>query len=136
MRESVKQWKEAKSKEVSATVANEFNLFADECELADQSQSVGEREEDIVIESDSAPVKNSEITSTPTEESIDEVAPAEPIQSFTDEENRGVALEKKRAETQKLLDEISMLIQTAADTKLDETIRELKSIRDALNANC
>lgn len=136
VRESVKQWKEARSKEVSAKVANEFNLFADEFELADQSQSVGEREEDIVIESDSALIRNAELTSTPTEESVDEVAPAESMQSFTDEANRGVALEKKRAETQKLLDEISMLIQTAADTKLDETIRELKSIRDVLNASC
>lgn len=125
VRESVKQWKEAKSKEGSATVNNEFNLFADECELADQSQSVGK--------SDSAPIQNAEMTSTPTEESVDEVASAEPIKSFTDEENRCVALEKKRAETQKLLDEISMLIQTAADTKLDETIRELKSICDALS---
>ena len=125
VRESVKQWKEAKSKEVSATVANEFNLFADECELADQSQSVSE--------SDSVPIQNAEMTSTPTEESVDEVAPAEPIKSFTDEENLRVELEKKRAETQKLLDEISMLIQTAADTKLDETIRELKSICDALS---
>lgn len=136
VRASVKQWKEAKNKEVSATVANEFNLFADEFELADQSQSVGESEEDIVIESDSAPIQNFEITSTPTEESVDEVALAEPIQSFTDEENRGVALEKKRVETRKLLDEISMLIQTAADTKLDETIRVLKAIYTVLKSSC
>ena len=71
----------------------------------------------------------------PTEESKDEVASDAPIQSFADEENRRVELEKKRAETQKLLDEISMLIQTAADIKLEETIRELKSIRDGLNAS-
>ena len=70
---------------------------------------------------------------TSTKESEDEVALAEPVQSFTEEESLRVELEKKRAETQKLPDEISMLIQTAADTKLDETIRELKSIRDALN---
>ena len=132
VQQAVKQWKEAKNKEVSATVANEFNLFADEFELADQNQSVGESEEDIVIESDFAPIQNAELTSTPTEENVDEFAPAEPIQSFTDEENLGVELEKKRVEMQKLLDEISMLIQTVADTKLDETIRELKSIRDAL----
>ena len=132
VQQAVKQWKEAKSKEVSVTVANEFNLFADEYELADQSQSVGESKEDIVIESDSAPIQNAELNLTPTEESVDEVVFDDPIQSLTDEENRGVALEKKHVETQKLLDEISMLIQTAADTKLDETIRELKSIRDAL----
>ena len=112
VRESVKQWKEAKSKEVSVTVNNEFNLFTDEFELADQSQSVGK--------SDSAPIQNPELNLTPTEESVDELTPAEPIKSFTDEENLRVELEKKRAETQKLLDEISMLIQTAADTKLDE----------------
>ena len=135
VRESVKQWKEAKSKEVSATVANEFNLFADEYELSDWSQSVGESEEDTVIESESTPAQNSDLTLPPTEErddSIDEIASNDPIQSFTDEENFGGELEKKRAETQKLLDEISMLIQIVADTKLDETIRELKSIRDAL----
>lgn len=135
VQQAVKQWKEAKSKEVSATVANEFNLFSDEYELADQNQSVGESEEDIVIESESTPTQNSDLTLPPTEErddSIDEIASNDPIQSFTDEENLGVKFEKKRAETQKLLDEISMLIQTAADTKLDEIIRELKTIRDAL----
>ena len=95
VQQAVKQWKEAKSKEVSETVANEFNLFTGEDEVVEQSQK-----------------------------------------SFTDEENRGVELEKKRAETQKLLDEISMMIQTAADKKLEETIRELKSIRDVLNARC
>ena len=120
VQQAVKQWKEAKNKEVSATVANEFNLFADERELADQSQS-GKMNTCSHLN-----------TSTPIEESEYESAPDELIQSFTDEENLGVELENKRAETQKLLDEISMLIQTAADTKLNETIRELKSIRDAL----
>ena len=126
----------AKGKEVSGTVANEFNLFADERELADRSQRVGESEEDIVIENDSTPIQNAELNLPPTEESDeseDEFASDAPIQSFTDEENLRVELEKKRAKTQKLLDEISMLIQTVADTKLEETIRELKSIRDALN---
>ena len=90
-------------------------------------------------ESESTPIQNADSTSTPTEESdesVDEVAPAKLIQSFTDEENLCVDLEKKYVETQKLLDEISILIQTAADTKLDETIRALKSIRDSLNASC
>ena len=135
VRESVKQWKEAKSKEVSVIEANELSLFAGEDEVVEQSQRVGESEEDTVIESNSAPIQNTELTSTPTEESEDAIAPAEPIQSFNDEENFRTELEKKRAETQKLLDEISMLIQTAAATKLEETIRELKSIRDVLNAN-
>lgn len=106
VQETVKQWKEAKSKEVSETVSNEFNLFADEFELADQSQSG---------KTNTCSHLN---TSTPTEESVDEVTPAEPIQSFTDEENLRVESEKKRAESQRLLDEISMLIQSAADTKL------------------
>ena len=118
VRESVKQWKEAKSKEVSVIEANELSLFAGEDEVVEQSQRVGESEEDTVIESNSAPIQNTELTSTPTEESEDAIAPAEPIQSFNDEENFRTELEKKRAETQKLLDEISMLIQTAADTKL------------------
>ena len=135
VQESFKQWKEAKSKEVSETVSNEFNLFADEYEVADQSQRVDESEENIVIESESTPTQNFELTSLPTEQREDEVAPAEPIQSFADEENRRVELEKKRAETQKLLDEISMLIQTATDTKLEETIIELKSIRAVLNTS-
>ena len=135
VQESFKQWKEAKSKEVSETVSNEFNLFADEYEVADRSQSVDKSEENIVIESESTPTQNLELTSPPTEQREDEVAPAEPIQSFADEENRRVELEKKRAETQKLLDEISMLIQTATDTKLEETIIELKSIRAVLNTS-
>lgn len=118
VQESVKQWKEAKSKEVSETVSNEFNLFADEYEVVEQSQRVGESEEDIVIESNSVTIQNTELNLPPTEESEDAIAPAEPIQSFTDGENLRVELEKKRVETQKLLDEISMLIQTAADTKL------------------
>lgn len=62
--------------------------------------------------------------------------PQNQLQFFTDEENLCVDLENKRAETQKLLDEISILIQTVADTEIDETIRELQSIRDALNARC
>lgn len=136
VQEYVKQWKEAKSKEVSETVSNEFNLFADEYEVADRSQSVDESEENIVIESESTPTQNPELTSPPTEQREDEVAPADPIQSFIDEENLRVELEKKRAETQKLLDEISMLVQTAAATKLDETIRELKTIRAVLDASC
>ena len=136
VQESVKQWKEAKSKEVSETVAKEFNLFADEYEVADQSQRVDESEENIVIENSSAPIQNSELTSPLTEQREDEVAPADPIQSFTDEENLGVELEKKRAETKKLLDKISILIQTAADTKLDETIRGLKVIHTVLSSSC
>lgn len=60
--------------------------------------------------------------------------PQNQLQFFTDEENLCVDLENKRAETQKLLDEISILIQTVVDTEIDETIRELQSIRDALNA--
>ena len=136
VQESVKQWKEAKSKELSETVAKEFNLFADEYEVADQSQRVDESEENIVIENSSAPIQNSELTSPLTEQREDEVAPADPIQSFTDEENLGVELEKKRAETKKLLDKISILIQTAADTKLDETIRGLKVIHTVLSSSC
>ena len=58
------------------------------------------------------------------------------IEIETSEKDFGVDLKMKRVETQKLLDEISVLIQTADDTKLDETIRELKSIRDVLNASC
>ena len=136
VQKAVKQWKEAKSKEVSETVSNEFNLFTGEDEVADWSQSVDESEGNIVIENESTLIQNAELNLPPTEESDeseDEIASDAPIQSFIDEENLRVELKKKRAETQKLLDEISMLIQTAAATKLDETIRELKSIRDALN---
>lgn len=136
VQQAVKKWKEAKSKEVSETVSNEFNLFTGEDEVADWSQSVDESEKNIVIESESTPTQNLELTSPPTEQREDEVAPADPIQSFIDEENLRVELEKKRAETQKLLDEISMLVQTAATTKLDETIRELKTIRAVLDASC
>ena len=48
--------------------------------------------------------------------------PQSQLQSFTDEERLCVDLENKRAETQKLPDEISILIQTVADTEIDETI--------------
>lgn len=84
------------------------------------------------------PIQNSESNLTPTEDSDEsvDVVSDESIQSFADEENLRVELEKKRAETQKLLDEISTLIQTVADTKLDETIRALKAIRDSLNTSC
>lgn len=109
-----------------------------EDEVAEQIQSVGESEEDIIIESESMPIQNSESNLTPTEDSDEsvDVVSDESIQSFADEENLRVELEKKRAETQKLLDEISTLIQTVADTKLDETIRVLKAIRDSLNTSC
>ena len=60
---AVKQWKEGKSKEVSETVSNEVNLFADEYEVADQNQRVGESEEDIVIENESMPIQNSKYES-------------------------------------------------------------------------
>ena len=138
VQQAVKQWKETKSKEVSATEDNELSLFAVEDEVAEQIQSVGESEEDIIIESESMPIQNSESNLTPTEDSDEsvDVVSDESIQSFADEENLRVELEKKRAETQKLLDEISTLIQTVADTKLDESIRELKSIRDGLNTSC
>ena len=106
VQQAVKQWKETKSKEVSATEDNELSLFAVEDEVAEQIQSVGESEEDIIIESESMPIKNSESNLTPTEDSDEsvDVVSDESIQSFADEENRRVELEKKRAETQKLLD--------------------------------
>ena len=147
VQESVKQWKKDKKKK-SSPPFEEINLFPEAEETVSQSVAVsqidasGEYEPNSNFDS-----LDSELNSTPTEESVDENASDELGQTQNDklgvlqeetlvvnsEENSDDDLNAMRDEMQKLLAEISERIQRATKPELADTIQLLKSVRALLN---
>ena len=139
---AVKQWKRAKEKK-SSPPFDEINLFPEAEETV--SQSVDEYKPNPNFDS-----SDSELNSTPTEESdesvddtADELAQTQNDKfNFLQEETLTVNSYKKisdddltamRDEMQQLLAEISERIQRATKPELDDTIQLLKSVRALLN---
>lgn len=142
VQESVKQWKNDKKKKSSSSF-DEINLFPEAEETV--SQSVDEYKPNPNFDS-----SDSELNSTPTEESdesvddtADELAQTQNDKlNILQEETLTVNSYKKisdddltamRDEMQQLLAEISERIQRATKPELADTIQLLKSVRALLN---